>query len=85
MQLKVIGAFLKRDKYDEHSKKTVEYATCFAVRHHAPVRLLHVFQIPDYTVTQYEYRQPGSRSAQKPGRYRGEDARENLEAFDIVS
>ena len=86
MQRKVIGAFLKRDKYDErsfpgfcprvvgreqntvrtaqddgdlsykvilvpidfseHSKKTVKYATRFAVRYHAPVLLLHVFQIP---------------------------------------
>jgi t-SNARE complex subunit (syntaxin) len=85
MQLKVIGAFLKRDKYGEHSKKTVEYATCFAVRYHAPVRLLHVFQIPDYTVTQYEYRQQGRAQLKNQVDIAEEDARENLEAFDIVS
>jgi universal stress protein A len=68
--------------FSEHSKKTVKYATSFAVRYHATVRLLHVFQIPDYAVTQYEYRQQGCAQLKNQVDIAEEDARENLEAFE---
>jgi universal stress protein A len=68
--------------FSNHSKKTVRYATRFAARYHATVRLLHVFQIPDYAVTQYENRQPGFDQLKKQVDIAEEAARGNLEAFE---
>jgi universal stress protein A len=68
--------------FSEHSKKTVKYATRFAARYQAAVRLLHVFQIPEYAVTQYEYRQQGADQLKNQVDIAEEGARESLEAFE---
>ena len=68
--------------FSEHSKRTVEYATRFAARYQATVRLLHVFQIPDYAVTQYEHRQQGCEELKSQVDLAEEVAQENLSAFE---
>ena len=68
--------------FSEHSKRTVEYAARFAARYRATVRLLHVFQIPDYAVTQYEHRQQGSEALKSQVDLAEEVAQENLSAFE---
>jgi universal stress protein A len=68
--------------FSEHSKRTVEYAARFAARYRATVRLLHVFQIPDYAVTQYEHRQQGSEELKSQVDLAEEEAQENLSAFE---
>jgi universal stress protein A len=67
--------------FSEHSKKTIKYATRFAAHYRATIRLLHVFQIPDYAVTQYEHRQQGSDQLKNQVDVAEEEARENLEAL----
>jgi universal stress protein A len=45
--------FLVPIDFSEHSKKTIEYATQLAILTGASLRLLHVFQIPDYPAAFY--------------------------------
>jgi universal stress protein A len=68
--------------FSEHSKKTIRYATRFAARYQASLRLLHVFQIPDYAVTQYEHRQVGSDQLKNQVDIAEDEARQNLEQFE---
>jgi len=68
--------------FSQHSKKTVDYAVRFATRYKAIIRLLHVFQVPDYAVTQYEHRQRGSDDLRNQVDVAEEIARENLSAYE---
>ena len=68
--------------FSEHSKRTVEYAVRFAARYNAHIRLLHVFQIPDYAVTQYEHRQQGCEELKNHVDRAEEEAQENLNALE---
>ncbi len=68
--------------FSEHSKRTVEYAKRIAARDDASIRLLHVFQIPEYAVTQYEHRQQGSEQLRSQVDWAEEEAQENLNAFE---
>jgi universal stress protein A len=68
--------------FSEQSKKTVKFATRFAARYRAAVRLLHVFQIPDYAVTQFEHRQRGFDQLKNQVDIAEEEARQNLEALE---
>jgi len=45
--------FLVPIDFSEHSKKTIEYATRLAALTGASIRVLHVFQIPDYPAAFY--------------------------------
>jgi universal stress protein A len=68
--------------FSEHSKKTIQYATRFAARYQATIWLLHVFQVPDYAVTQYEHRQVGCDQLKNQVDIAEEEARQNLEIFE---
>jgi len=68
--------------FSDHSKKTVEYAARFATRYGASIRLLYVFQIPDYAVTQYEHRQQGCEELRSQVSWAEEAAQEKLNAFE---
>jgi universal stress protein A len=68
--------------FSEHSKKTIKYATRFAAGYRAAVRLLHVFQIPDYAVIQYEHRQVGCDQLKNQVDIAEEEARQNLDEFE---
>jgi universal stress protein A len=68
--------------FSEHSKKTIKYATRFAAHYRAAVRLLHVFQIPDYAVTQYEHRQVGCDQLKNQVDIAEEAAQQNLDEFE---
>src|SRR5258708_1855953 len=68
--------------FSEHSKRTVEYAKRIAARDDASIRLLHVFQIPEYAVTQYEHRQQGSEQLRSQVDWAEEEAQENSNAFE---
>ena len=46
-------SFLVPIDFSEHSKKTIEYATQLASLTGASMRILHVFQIPDYPAAFY--------------------------------
>jgi universal stress protein A len=46
--------FLVPIDFSEHSKKTIQYATQLATLTGASIRLLHVFQIPDYPAAFYQ-------------------------------
>jgi universal stress protein A len=45
--------FLLPVDFSEHSKKTIQYARQLAALTNASIRLLHVFQIPDYPAAFY--------------------------------
>jgi universal stress protein A len=68
--------------FSEHSKKTIRYATRFAARYEARIRLLHVFQVPDYAVTQYESKQVGFDQLKNQADIAEEEALQNLERFE---
>jgi universal stress protein A len=68
--------------FSEHSRKTADYAARFATRYRAAIRLLHVFQIPDYAVTHYEQRQCGSEELKSQVDWAEQTARENLGAYE---
>jgi universal stress protein A len=67
--------------FSEHSKKTVSYATGFALKHDSTIYLLHVFQIPDYVVTPYARRRQDSAEVQSQVDAAEQEARETLETF----
>jgi nucleotide-binding universal stress UspA family protein len=46
--------FLVPIDFSEHSEKTIQYATHLAALTGASIRLLHVFQIPDYPAAFYQ-------------------------------
>ena len=68
--------------FSQHSKRTLEYAKRVATRDNATIRLLHVFQVPDYAVTQYEQRQQGSEQLRNHVDWAEEQAQENLNAVE---
>ena len=68
--------------FSQHSKRTLEYARRIAARDNATIRLLHVFQVPDYAVTQYEYRQQGSEQLRNQVDWAEAEAQEHLNAVE---
>ena len=68
--------------FSEQSKRTLAYATRIAARDGATIRLLHVFQVPDYAVTQYEHRQQGSEQLRNQVDWAEEEAQEHLNAVE---
>ena len=68
--------------FSEHSKRTIEYAVRFAARYNAHIRLLYVFQIPDYAVTKYEHRHQGCDELINQVDRAEEEAQENLSGLE---
>ena len=68
--------------FSEHSKRTIAYAVGFAARYNAHIRLLYVFQIPDYAVTKYEHRQQGCDELKNQVDRAEEEAWEDLNALE---
>jgi len=68
--------------FSSHSRKTLDYASRFAARHGASIRLLHIFQLPEYAVTQYEHRQQGCDELRSQVSWAEEAAQENLDALE---
>jgi universal stress protein A len=68
--------------FSEHSKRTIEYAVRFAARYNAHIRILYVFQIPDYAVTKYEHRHQGCEELINQVDRAEEEAQENLNALE---
>ena len=68
--------------FSEHSRKSVSYATRFASRYPATLQILHVFEIPDYAVAQYGYRQQSCGQLESQINAAEQEARDNLIAFE---
>ncbi|HYY29082.1 MAG TPA: universal stress protein [Chthoniobacterales bacterium] len=68
--------------FSEQSRRSVSYAARFASRYNATLQLLHVLEIPDYSLAHRQYR-PESADRHKPELDAAEDdARENLAAIE---
>jgi nucleotide-binding universal stress UspA family protein/osmotically-inducible protein OsmY len=68
--------------FSGHSRKTVSYAARFASRYDATLQVLHVFEIPDYAVAQYGYRQQNCDQFKSQVDAAEQEARDNLTAFE---
>jgi nucleotide-binding universal stress UspA family protein len=68
--------------FSEHSNRTLEYATRIAARENAKIRLLHVFRIPDYAVTQYGRRPHDCDELRWQAESAEQEAQENLNAVE---
>jgi universal stress protein A len=53
-RLRAYSKLLVPIDFSEHSKKTIEYATKLAALTSASIKILHVFQIPEYPAAFYE-------------------------------
>jgi len=68
--------------FSEHSDRTLKYATRIAARENANIRLLHVFRIPDYAVTQYGRRPHDCGEMRWQAESAEQEAQENLNAVE---
>ena len=68
--------------FSEHSTKTVHYAARLALRFNSSMKLLHVFEIPDYAAVHYKQQFRGATQIEAQIQVAELEARENLAAFE---